>query len=49
MNFVFLVSLQNDLGSTDEKPRYNNGMGGLLNPHTLGQLMNFAKTLYNLA
>lgn len=33
----------NDLGTTDQQPR------GFMNANTLGQVFNFAKTLYNLA
>ena len=38
--------INNDLGQTDDRPRYNDQ--GLANPETLGQVFQFAKTLYNL-
>ena len=44
---------QNDLGTTDDKPRMHNdymgGLGGLFGNGNLGKLVQFASTLYNLA
>lgn len=39
----------NDLGTTDNRPRMNSDLSGLLGNGIVGQVLTFAKTMYDLS